>query len=105
MIHAITIEAYALLPGVADDTASVAGAVLTHNGTEYDLSSIADGGDGTPSGDHPFIGTITRTGSTLTYRLKMGYSTATAVKVQTRTDWAVSLEDEAVPDLVERVTP
>jgi len=103
MQHQITIYPQAGLPGAADDTASVAGAVLTHNGTDYDLSAIPDGGKGEPSGDHPFVKAITRSGDVLSYGLRMIYDETTAVLLQTREDWSVTVEDADVPDLVERL--
>lgn len=105
MIHDITIRPQAGLPGAEDDTASVAGAVLVHNGTSYDLSGIPDGGDGIPSGAHPFASRIVRDGGTLRYELRMIVAPEMMAD-QTRltdADWTVSIEDEAVPDLVERV--
>jgi len=102
MIHAITISPRAGLPESADDTASVAGAVLTHNDIAYDLSTIPDGGEGVPAGVHPFVGKISRSGSTLTYTIVMQFAPETAEDVQTREDWTVTVEDESVPDLVAR---
>ncbi len=102
MRHNITILPQAGLPGQPDDTVSTAGSVVTVNSEAFDLSGIPDGGEGVPSGDHAFVGAITRTGSDLFYSLRVRYSTATAVPFQTRTDWTVVLEDEALADLVER---
>lgn len=48
------------LPGQPETTLSVAGDVLTIDGTAFDLSPVPEGGEGWPDGDHPFIPPIRR---------------------------------------------
>lgn len=56
----LTASPVAGLVGPNETTVSVAGDVLTVDGVAYDLSAIPDGGEATPSGEHPFVGTIRR---------------------------------------------
>lgn len=51
--------------GQPETTLSVAGDVLTHDGQAYDLSGIPEGGEGIPSGHHPFAAPIHRTGGVI----------------------------------------
>lgn len=47
------------LPGQAETAISVAGDVLTVDGTAYNLASVPDGGEGWPS-EGPFVGPVRR---------------------------------------------
>lgn len=53
------------LPGNNTPQMSVNGDVLTFDGEAFDLSAVSEGGQATPSGDHPFQGVITRQGGVL----------------------------------------
>ena len=57
----ITLSPCRGLPGQPETALSVAGDVLTVDGTAFDLSEVAEGDVATPLGEHPFVGTITRT--------------------------------------------
>ncbi|MGR3463614.1 hypothetical protein [Limimaricola sp.] len=70
----LTLSPVAGLPGVSETAASVAGDVLTVDGTPYDLSAVPEGGEATPEGaDHPFIGTITRVGGEIHATIRWAY--------------------------------
>lgn len=56
----ITLSPCRGLPGQPETTLSVAGDVLTVDGSAFDLSAIAEGDVATPLGEHPFVGTIAR---------------------------------------------
>lgn len=53
------------LPGQAETVLSVAGDVLSVDGTAYDLTAVPEGGLAEPSGTHPFTGSITREGGVI----------------------------------------
>jgi hypothetical protein len=53
------------LPGQAETAISIAGDVLTVDGTAYDLSAVPEGGEAVAS-EGPFCGPIARTGGVLT---------------------------------------
>ena len=92
------------LPGTADDTVSVAGDVITVNGAAFDLSGVPEGGEAAPVGDHPFIGSITRTGGVLHVGLRFTYRPETAVPDQSEdpSSWAVNLSSGSMPDPIAR---
>lgn len=48
------------LPGQLETLISVAGDTITVDGMPFDLSSVPEGGEGWPEGEHPFVGPITR---------------------------------------------
>ncbi|RVV99693.1 hypothetical protein EKE94_03150 [Mesobaculum littorinae] len=102
----IDLHIIAGLPGQPDDTASVAGDVLTHNGTAYDLSAVPEGGSGTLEGDHPFVGPITREGGVLRLGLRLTYDAARAEADQPAdpAHWRVEVTEGPVPDRVIRKT-
>lgn len=85
-----------------DDTVVGAGASVFVNGVEFDLSTIPDGGEGVPEGEHPFVGPILRVGDVLRYKLLVRYDARTAAAIQTRTNWTVTLQDEVMADLFDR---
>ena len=99
----ITISPIAGLPGATETQASVgANDVLTVNGVPHDLSAIPDGGFTEPTGEHPFIGRIERTGGELRLTLLWHYDTATAEPVQPSTAPVLTVTDGAVPDPIVR---
>lgn len=83
------------LPGQTETALSVAGDVLTVDGIAYDLGAIPDGGEATPEGDHPFIGTITREGGVIhaTVRVILGDA---AAPDQPDSPWIVASASGAV---------
>lgn len=48
------------LPGQTETLLSVDADTLTVDGQPFDLSSVPEGGEGWPQGDHAFVGRITR---------------------------------------------
>ena len=56
----LTLSPQVGLPDQAETTISVAGDIITINGTPYDLSVVPEGGEATAE-DSPFTGKITRT--------------------------------------------
>ena len=102
----ITLHPIAGLPGAADDAVSVAGDVLTVNGTAYDLSTVPEGGEAMPEGDHPFIGPITRKDGELHLGLRLVYDRGTALPDQPvdPDHWRVTLTSGALPDPIARKT-
>ena len=101
----ILITPIANLPGQPDDAVTVAGDVITVNGTPYDLSPIPDGAEAEPGGDHPFAGLIRRAGGVLIVPLVLRYDTATAAPDQPvdPDHWTVTLTDGPLPDRVARI--
>lgn len=69
----ITTSPQSVFPSVPETTASVAGDVLTVNGIAYDMSAVPEGGEATPTGEHPFIGTITRTAGEIFATIRWTY--------------------------------
>ena len=51
----------------------VSGDSIIVDGTAFDLSVVPEGGEATPEGEHPFIGTITRQGGIIhaTVRIRL----------------------------------
>jgi len=88
------------LPGATETTASVAGDVLTVDGVAYDLSAIPEGGEATPEGDHPFIGTITRTGGEIVATTLWQYSAGAVDQPTDPAHWIVTVTDGPVPSLI-----
>ena len=56
----LTISPMRALPGQEETTILVQGDTITVDGTAFDLSAVPEGGEATPEGVHPFVGTITR---------------------------------------------
>ena len=59
--------------GQLETTISVSGDTIIVDGTTFDLSAVPDGGEATPEGVHPFVGTITRQGGVIhaTVRIRL----------------------------------
>ena len=94
----LAISPIAGLPGASETTASVAGDVLTVDGIAYDLSAVPEGGEATPEGDHPFIGTITRTAGEIVATIRWTYGEDAA---RDQPDWpSVTVTDGPVPSPV-----
>lgn len=98
----ITFHLIAGLPGQADDTASVSGDTLTHNGIAYDLSAIQEGDSGTPAGEHPFVGEIERIAGVLRLHLRWQYDATTAEPNQPPERPVYSVTSGSIPDPVTR---
>lgn len=100
----ITISPAAALASEGDDTVTVSGDTITHNGTAFDLSSIPDGGSAEAEGDHPFAGVIERIGGVLHVPLRVQYDRKTAEPHQPRdpAHWVVTVTDGPLPDKVIR---
>lgn len=83
------------LPGAPETALSVDGDVLTVDGAEYDLQAVPEGGEATPSGDHPFIGTITRQSGVIeaTVLVSLG---DTAQRDQPGSPWVVEVSSGPV---------
>ena len=90
------------LPGKPETSANVDGDVITVNGKKYDLSNVPDGGIAEPTGDHPFVGVITRTGGAISCTLVWGYDGSTAVPDQPKPAMA-KVTNGPVPDPVARM--
>lgn len=100
----ITIRAKRSRPGEPETSISVSGDTVTVDGTAYDLSAVPEGGEATPSGEHPFVGTITREAGVIRCTIRVAYDTATAENDQP-TDpahWQVDVTSGPVPDLIQR---
>ena len=82
--------------------ASVAGELITVNGVEYDLAPIPEGGEARPTGDHPFMGPMTRTEGVLRVSLFWFYDTATAEPSQGPERPVLTITSGDVPDPVKR---
>jgi hypothetical protein len=86
------------LPGQPEMTITVAGDVLTIDGTPCDLSAIPEGGEGWPEGDPPFVGPIRRIGGVIhaTVRVRLG---DTADDDQPDSPWVIpdATGDVAIP--------
>lgn len=80
----------------ADTTASVSGDTLTHNGAAFDLSSVPEGGTAEPSGDHPFVGKITRENGEIQAAILWQYDSATAEPDQGTDHPVVTLTSGAI---------
>jgi hypothetical protein len=85
-----------------DTVASVVGDVLTVDGVVYDLSSVPEGGEARPSGDHPFSGPITRTDGLLHLALIWCFDAATAEPDQGAEYPVLTVVSGDVPDPVKR---
>ena len=97
----LTTSAQAGLPGTPETTASVAGDVLTVNGITYDLSLVPEGGEATPEGDHPFIGTITRTNGEIVATIIWSYGPGAATNQPVDPAyWVITLTDGPIPSLI-----
>lgn len=100
----LTISPIAGLPGASETAASVAGDVLTVDGIPYDLSAIPEGGEATPEGDHPFIGTITRTGGEIHAAIQwVRGDDAAPLQPTDPAHWRVTVTGGAVPSLVAKM--
>lgn len=92
----IVLSPCAGLPGAPKTELSVTGDVLTVDGVSYDLSSVPEGGEATPEGgEHPFIGTITRSGGSIACSVRVILD-ATAASDQPDSPWIVTVTDGAV---------
>ena len=100
----IQLHPIAALPGQPGDTISVSGDVLTHNGETFDLSPIEEGGEANPTGEHPFVGPITRQDGVIRVGVRYAYDTSTAEPNQPAdpAHWLVEITGGAVPDPVAR---
>ncbi len=88
-----------------DTDVSVAGDIVTVNGTDYDLSAVPEGGEGWPGGGgHPFLGPIRREDGQIVCAVKYRYDSRTAAPHQPVDPGARSLEITAgpVPDPIQR---
>lgn len=74
----IEIVPVAAAPGNSETVLDVAGDTLIYDGISYDLSAVPEGGEATPEGEHPFIGTITRIDGVIHARVRALYDAATA---------------------------
>ena len=86
----------------ADTTASVSGDTLTHNGKALDLSSVPEGGTAEPSGDHPFVGKITRENGEIVGGILWHYDSATAESHQGTEHPVVTITSGEITDPVIR---
>ena len=61
------------LLGQQETTIVVSGDTIIVDGTAFDLSAVPEGGEATPEGVHPFVGTITRQGGVIhaTVRIRL----------------------------------
>lgn len=93
----ITISPVAGLPGQPETEIGVSGDTITVDGVAYDLSAVPEGGEATPEGSHPFVGTITRDGGEITCTIRAMYDGATAEPIQPTVPahWILSLADGA----------
>lgn len=98
----ITFICSAGLPGLPETSASVVGDTLTVDGAEYDLSAVPEGGFAEPSGDHPFVGRISRSGGVLSLSLRWRYDLATAEAHQPSVAPVLIVVAGAVPDPITR---
>ena len=85
-----------------DTSAKIAGDVLTVNGTPYDLSSVPEGGMAEPSGDHPFVGLITRENGEIVAGILWHYDSATAESHQGTEHPVVTISSGKIVDPVIR---
>lgn len=76
---------------------SVAGDVLTLDGTPYDLSSVPEGGEGIAPADWPFFGPIRRIGGVIhaTLRITLGLDCA-AHQPTDPAHWVIDASDGPV---------
>lgn len=94
----LTISPLAGLPGASETTASVSGDMLTVDGIAYDLSTVPEGGEATPEGDHPFIGTITRTAGEIVAAIRWTYGDdADRDQPTDPAHWSLTVADGPVP--------
>ena len=95
----LTISPAAGLPGDPETVADVSGDVLTLDGVAYDLSAVPEGGEAIPGGDdHPFIGSITRTGGEIGATIRWTYGPGADRNQPTDpAHWQVSIVDGPVP--------
>ena len=97
----LTISPVAGLPGQPETTAAVSGDVLTVDGTPYDLSSVPEGGEATPEGDHPFVGAITRTAGEIHAEIRWTYGDdAARFQPVDPLHWFAVIDDGPVPSPV-----
>jgi len=61
------------LPGQTETEITVSADTITVDGVAYDLSAVPEGGEATPEGDHPFVGTITRAGGEISCAIRCAY--------------------------------
>ena len=97
----LSISPVAGLPGAPETTASVSGDALTVDGIAYDLSAVPEGGEAIPEGDHPFIGTITRTNGEIHAAIRWIYGDdADPHQPTDPAHWVVTVADRPVPSPV-----
>ncbi|SHF67709.1 hypothetical protein SAMN05444339_11043 [Loktanella atrilutea] len=86
------------LPGMPETIASIDGDVLTIDGTAYDLSAVPEGGEATPTGEHPFVGSIIRTDGEIIATIMWTYGAGAAdAQPADPTHWTVTVTDGPVP--------
>ncbi|MGD9861695.1 MAG: hypothetical protein AB7S99_00635 [Pseudodonghicola sp.] len=73
----ITLSLFAM-PGHPEAQISIAGDAITVDGVTYDLSSVPEGGEASPDGEHPFVGTITRSDGEIVCTVRCLYDDMTA---------------------------
>jgi len=56
-------------PQKSQTSVEVSGDTLIFEGVFYDLSSVPDGGEAEPQGEHPFVGKITREGGVVNVKV------------------------------------
>lgn len=100
----LTLSPVAGLPGAVDTTASVSGDVVTVNGVPYDLSAVPEGGEGAPSGEHPFIGTISREDGQVVATLRWLYDLDAAAAQQGDATTTVVVSGGQVPSPIKART-
>lgn len=90
------------LPGQPETQARVVGNTLIYNEERFDLSSIPEGGEGVPQGDHPFVGIIYRNNGEIEAGIKWIYPGADYANVQPETPPVVQLNSGVVPNMLRK---
>ena len=98
----LTLHLQAGQTGDTDTAASVAGDVLTVDSVAYDLSAVPEGGKAEPSGEHPFVGNITRENGEIVAAILWQYNSATAEPDQPPVHPVVTITSGEVADPVVR---
>lgn len=83
----ITLSITAGLPGQAETAISLAGDIITVDGTPYDLSTVPEGGEATAE-DSPFSGKITRVDGVINCTVLVQLD-GTAVDDQGKDPWII----------------
>lgn len=100
----LEIHLIAAAPGASETAASVAGDVLTVDGTAYDLSAVPEGGQAVAQGAHPFAGPITRKGGAIHAALVWRYDGSTALSDQGADPIVIEVTDGPAGDPARRKT-